>query len=203
MAKKKQRRRRRTARQSSSALVGSEKRREFFWKYIRYVEGIADYSQMQPSYKDENTDARVLGWAIGRQIVSLYLVEMLFQCYFQCQGVTSGIATHNLARLFRKLPQELREAVEKTYGQILNSEVEWTWDVCRTVDSFLYFLGTNPITNTRYPWQQDEGTLFAPNKLRPLIYALYIELHGYPYEEGSLDKQYDTEFRSFADSRLS
>ena len=71
----------------------------------------------------------------------------------------------------------------------------------RTVESFLDFLGKNPITKTRYPWQQQhDGVLFSPNMYRFLINALYIALHQYPFAKDSLDKRYDTRFKSLKDS---
>ena len=148
------------------------------------------------------TTNRALGWDIGRQIIALYLLEMLLKTYLERRDVTHVINTHNLALLFRRLSKNRRDTVEQIYTQILNSEVEWTWDICRTVECFLDFLGKNPIGKSRYPWQQQHiGTLFAPGKLRPVVVALYIGLHEYPYETGALDKRFDTQFRSFSESR--
>ena len=200
MVKKRQRPRRSTPKPTTSFLSDPSARKKFFDRYIRYLEGLADYSQKKHSY--EQNDPRELGWQIGRQIVSQYLVEMILRTSFERLGITKGTNTHNLAHLFRKLPQPLRNSVEETYKLILNSEVEWTWDVYRTADSFLDFLGKNPIGKTRYPWQQQhDGTLYSPDMYHPLIYALYIALHGYPYKKGSLDKRFDTRFKSLKDSR--
>ena len=127
--------------------------------------------------------------------------EMLLQAYLRRGGEARGVSTHNLARLYRIVPGEVRESVEKRCALILANEVERKWDVCRTVESFLNFLGKSPITKSRYPWQSNEDTLFAPDELRPLIYALYIELHGYPYEAGSMEKRFDTLFESLKESR--
>ena len=178
------------------------KRQRYFQKYLYYMEGLADYSQANHPYESVKNDHRALGWAIGKQVVALYLIEILLRIDYERRGITRGTSTHNLARLFRQLPKKSRETVETTYQRILHSEVQWTWDVCRTVQSFLAFLGKDPIVKTRYPWQQyPEGTLYSPDKLRPVIYALYIGLHGYPYAKASLEKQFDTEFRSFEESR--
>ena len=202
MAKKSQRHRRSNPPRNAPNPERDAKRRRYFEKYIYYLEGMADYFQVNHSYGKAKDDHRALGWDIGRQIVALYLVEMLLKIDFERRGVTRNINTHNLAHLFRKLPKDCRDTVEQLYTRILNSEFEWTWDVCRTVECFLDFLGKNPIGKTRYPWQQQHvGTLFAPGKLRPLISALYIGLHGYPYAKDSLDKRFDTQFRSFAESR--
>ena len=200
MAKNRQRRRRSVPKQPAPLLSDAGARQAFFEKYVRYLEGLADYSQEKPRYG--KNDPRELGWVIGRQIVSLYLVEMLLRVALERLGITKDTGTHNLAHLFRKLPQDRRNHVEKTYKLILNSEVQWTWDIHSTVESFLNFLGKSPIAKTRYPWQQQhEGVLYSPNSFRPLIYALYIGLHNYPYAKGFLDKRFDTHFKSFRDSR--
>ena len=202
MAKKTQRRRRPHPPGAAPETEPSAKRRTYFAKYVRFLEGMLDYFQMNHSYGDIEKDPRALGWDIGRQIVALYLAEMLLKTYFEIRGGTHDTNTHNLAHLFRKLPKDRQDTVEQIYTQILNSECEWTWDVCRTVECFLDFLGKNPIGKSRYPWQQQHvGTLYAPGKLRPLVSALYIGLHGYPYESGALDKRFDTQFKSFSESR--
>ena len=194
---------RRTTRQPTTHDPAVDaKRQTYFQKYLYYMEGLADYSQANHPYESIKNDHRALGWAIGKQVVALYLIEILLRIDYERRGITRGTSTHNLARLFQQLPKKSRETVEAAYQRILHSEVQWTWDVCRTVASFLAFLGKAPIVKTRYPWQQHpEGTLYSPDKLRPVIYALYIGLHGYPYAKGSLGKQFDTEFRSFEESR--
>ena len=48
-------------------------------------------------------------------------------------------------------------------------------------------------------WQGQE-TLYSANIYRYLIYAIFIELHGYP-TKGFFEKQYDTLFKSLAYSR--
>ena len=202
MAKKTKQHRRLNPPQNTPWFEDETKRRKFFQKYAYYLEGMLDYFQMNHSYDDAQKDPRVLGWTIGRQIIALYLVEMLLRIDFERRGITRNISTHNLGHLFRKLPKDRQDRVEQIYIKILNNECEWTWDVCRTVESFLNFLGKQPIVATRYFWQQgDKGTLFAPRLFRPLVSALLIALYGYPYEEGSLDKRFDTEFRSFSESR--
>ncbi len=202
MATKKQLPYRSTRRRTTQDTEADAKRRKYFEKYLYYLEGLADYSQANHSYGSAKDDYRTLGWAIGRQIVAFYLIEMLLRIDYERRGITCGTATHNLARLFRDLPRDSRDSVEKVYKRILNNEVEWTWDICRTVKSFLDFLGKNPIAKTRYPWQQQhEGTLFTPNSLRPLIYALYIGLYNYPCAKGSLDKRFNTKFKSLKESR--
>ena len=45
---------------------------------IYFFEGTVDYSQVKPPY-DDSRDPRALGWNIGRQITSQYVVEMLLR----------------------------------------------------------------------------------------------------------------------------
>ena len=168
--------------------------------FILIYEGLAEYYKAKCPFEEEG-DPRRMGWGIGRQIVAQYLVEILLKSALEHQGITRN--THNLAYLFKKLPGVQRNAVERRYKEFLNSEVEWTWDVFETVWSFLNYLGKNPIKKTRYPWQSgDENeTLFSPNIYLQLIYALFVELHGYPCDKGSFEKKIGTKFKSLADSR--
>ena len=145
-----------------------------------------------------------LGFDVGRQIVALYVMEMLLKYALDDVGVPHG-QHHNLLALFRALPRQRRRAVERKYKEILNSHVEWTWDVAKTVESFLEYLGTNAITDTRYFWEPDRthvgehaSILITPNTIRSLMYALFIELHHYPSKP--LQKRFDTTFQSLADS---
>ena len=92
---------------------------------------------------------------------------------------------------------------KKTYKRLLNSEVEWTWDVFCTIESSLRHLGENPITRTRYPWSHHEDTHYWTDELRRLVDALFIGLHNYPVKVGALDKRFDTEFRSLEESKRS
>ena len=166
---------------------------------INFLEGTVDYSQAKPPY-DDSEDPRVLGWNIGRQITAQYVIEMLLRYSLEKQSIQAR-NTHDLRYLFNKLPESKRNAVEDRYKVLLNSEVEWTWDVCKTVHSFLSFLGKNPIKNTRYPWQSSKDLLYNANMYRYLFYAIFIELHGYPTAEDSFEKRYETQFKSLADSR--
>ena len=194
MPKKNRRATERTAPDADDA-----KRQEFFKKYLYYLDGLAFFAGTECP-KEEKRYIR-MGWGIGRQMVSQYVVEMLLQIRLAKLGARQT-ETHNLVHLYRMLPEDDKNAVEKVYKQLLNAEVEWTWDVYETVASFLDFLGKNPIKKTRYPWQlQHDGTLFSPESYRYLLYALFIALHEYPAAKGSLDKRFDTEFRSFTKSR--
>lgn len=166
--------------------------------YELFLEGLADYFGTKCKY--EKNDPRRLGWAIGRQMVAEYLVEVLLQIHLERQGITRGIRTHNLNKLYSMVSQAHRTAIEKRYQMILNNEVDWTWDVHKSVTCFLNFLGKSPSAKSRYPWQQHENTLYSPRSYRPLIYALLIELFGYPYTPSSMDKRYNTRFKSLQDS---
>ena len=129
-----------------------------------------DYSDIPECPKEEETFIR-MGWGIGRQIVSQYVVEMLLQIRLKQQGVRRT-ETHNLAQLYRKLSEDDRNRAEKVYKQILNAEIASTWDVYETVGSFLDFQAKNPIKRTRYPWQQAHvGTLYSPESYRALVRA--------------------------------
>ena len=127
MVKRRQRPRGSTPKQNKSSLSEAKARLKYFEKYIVYLEGMADYIQINHKY--EKDDHRQVGWGIGRQIVAQYLVEMLLRVDLERQGITIGTKTHNLAHLFRKLPHGRRNSVETVYKLILNSEVEEAWNV--------------------------------------------------------------------------
>ena len=166
------------------------------------LEGMLDYFNAKSPRDDK--DRRVFGWNLGRQFVALYLTEIFLKCAYAKYHDDGFPHTHNLKYLFQRLPAIRRKAVEKKYKRILNSRVEWTWDVFRTVESFLTFLGRNPITETRYYWDKNGVSntlgvrgfqgLMAPNDFGPLIYALCIVLHDYP--SAPLVRRYDTKFPS-------
>ena len=119
-------------------------------------------------------------------------------------GVVHG-KHHNLQELFRNLPRQQRSQVERIYKQLVNSNKEWAWDIAKSVDSFLQYLGDNPITDTHYFWEPDRthiadhaSILIMPNDIQNLVYALFIALHNYPTQP--IEKRYDTKFPSLADS---
>ena len=82
---------------------------------------------------------------------------MLLKYALDNAGVSHG-QHHNLQELFRNLSRQRRRAVERKYKEILNSEVQRTWDVARTAESFLKYLGENAITDTRYFWGRTART---------------------------------------------
>ena len=114
MAKKSQRHRRSNPPRNASKPERDAKRRRYFEKYIYYLEGMADYFQVNHSYGKAKDDHRALGWDIGRQIVALYLVEMLLKVDFERRGVTRNINTQSGASLpqaAQRLPGHRRAAI--------------------------------------------------------------------------------------------
>ena len=169
---------------------------------IHWLEGLL--ALLEAPFPHERDDPRRLGFQVGRQIVGLYIIEMLLKYALDGSGVAHG-AHHNLHDLFRKLSRQRRRAVERKYVEILNSNTEWTWDVAKSVDSFLLYLGKNAITDTRYFWEPDRShlvehasILVMPDTIRSMLYALFIELHNYPSKP--IVKRYDTRFESLAKS---
>ncbi len=170
------------------------------------VAGMLDYLDKRCPSKGQ--DPRIFGWNLGRQLVAQYLAEILLKCAYAKYHNDAFPHTHSLAYLFQHLPTSKRRAVEEKYKILLNSGVEWTWDVFETVKSFLAFLGDKPITETRYYWDKRSSSntlaiqgfqgLMAPDDHRVLSYALYIVLHGYP--SPPLVKRYDTRFVSLRDA---
>ena len=149
-------------------------------------------------------DPRRMGFAQGKQVVGLYLVEMLLKYALDDAGTSHG-QHHNLQELFRNLSRQRKRAVERKYKDILNSEFDLAWDVAETVNSLLSYLGGNAITDTRYFWEpgrshaaEHASIMIAPGMLRSLIYALFIVLHNYPAQP--IVKRYDTAFISLAES---
>lgn len=148
-------------------------------------------------------DPQEIGYKIGRQIIGLYIVKMLFKYALDNAGIEHG-KHHNLHHLFMYLLNDRRKAVEQKYKEILNSQLKETWDVANSVDSLLKYLGKNPITDTRYFWEprHDEykliSTLIMPEVIYTLLYSLFIILHDYPSQP--IIKRYNTTFRSLVGS---
>ena len=178
-------------------MEGNEKKPNIVW-----MEGLL--TLFDAPFPHDVDDPRRMGFAVGQQIVGLYIIEMLLKYALDDHGSSHG-QHHNLHELFRNLSRPRRRAVQRKYEEILNSEVEWAWDVAETVDSLLQYLGNNAITDTRYFWEPDRNhlgehasILFAPRMLRPLIYALFVELHNYPSKP--ITKRYNTTFQSLEES---
>ncbi len=169
---------------------------------IVWMEGLL--TLFDASFPHDVNDPRKMGFEVGRQIIGLYIIEMLLKYALDDSGASHG-QHHNLHELFRNLSRPRRRAVQRKYTEILNSEADWAWDVAETVDLLLHYLGENAITDTRYFWEpgrhhaaEHASILFAPGMLRPLIYALFIVLHNYPSKR--IVKRYDTTFQSLAES---
>ena len=103
----------RRKRKKEDFYADREHRRQFFQHYLYFLEGLADYSKAKHSYGDNPDDHRKLGWTIGRQIAPLYLLEMLLRIDHELRGDAKSTNHHNLARLFRRLPNDRKSAAEK------------------------------------------------------------------------------------------
>ena len=154
-------------------MTGKERKPNKVW-----MEGLLNL--FEASFPHDQDDPRLMGFHDGQQIVGLYIMEMPLKYALDYSGSSNG-QHHNLHDLFRNLPRQRRRSVERKYFEILNSEVDWTWDVAETAESLLVYLGENAITDTRYFWEPDRNheadhasNLFAPKMLRPLVYALFI-----------------------------
>ena len=173
-------------------MVIQEKKPEITW-----ILGLLSYFETQSPY--DLPDVRRMGFDVGRQVVGLYLAEMLLKYSLDRYG-TPHRAHHNLLDLYLRLPRDLRPIAEQKYKELLNAELEWTWDVYESVESFLSYLGRNAIKDTRYFWERGihhyapgYSILIAPQELRLLIYCLLIALHGFP--EKPLERRFKTTFR--------
>ena len=169
---------------------------------VQWLEGLLTH--FETKFPHGTNDPRRMGFFVGQQIVGLYLLEMLFKYALDNAGVQHG-HHHNLHELFQKLPRQRRRAIERRCTALLNAQCDWAWDVAKTADSLLLYLGRSAITDTRYFWEPDRShaadhasILFAPDMLRPLIYALLITLFNYPTKP--IIKRYNTTFRSLAES---
>ena len=169
---------------------------------IIWMEGLL--TLYEAAFPHGESDPRSMGFNLGKQVVGLYIAEMLLKYALEGTGRTHG-DHHNLHELFRNLPRQQRKAVERKYKELLNSVFEWAWDVAESADSLLRYLGNNAITDTRYFWEggrnhlaEHASILISPRMLYPLIYALFIALHEYPSKP--IVKRYDTIFHSLEES---
>lgn len=165
-----------------------------------WFEGLLDL--FDASLGQGNKERRAIGYAVGRQVIGVYILELILKGALNKLG-TPYERIHNLLQLYSKLPCASKEAAERKYAQILADEVERTWDVTRTVESFLDYLGSDPFNDTRYFWERHRSSgrsiVFLPPSLRHLIYALFIALHNYP-EGFEPEARYRTQFDSLEDS---
>ena len=167
---------------------------------VVWLEGVLDY--FNTPFPHEPEDPRLIGFGIGRQVVGLYLSEMLLKHSLDDLNQPYGHG-HNLHDLFNALPLPHRNAVESKYSEILSGSVSEIWDFANSVASFLEYLGDDPMTDSRYFWERirprNMSIVFFNTSLRPLIYALFVALHNYP-EEGQYQERYHTKFISFEDT---
>ena len=150
-------------------------------------------------FPHESGDPRTFGFQVGQRMIGLYLSEILLK-YALDDLNREFNRSHNLYALFKRLPHPRRRAVAKKYDEILHNRVSSTWDYARSVESLLQYLGDNPLTDIRYFWEvRREIIPLSPRPLMPLVYALFIELHGYP-QNGPLKKWYEPVFLPLEDS---
>ena len=179
------------------------KSRDESWKpNIVWMEGML--TLFEAKFPLESEDHRRIGFDVGRQIISLYLVEVILKCAFDDPRAIRH-ARHNLYKLFNSLSIEKIANCERTYRALLNSSKEWEWDIADSVESLLKYLGKTAFTDTRYFWDPGRthiasfsSILVMPNTIGNLLYALFISLHGYPSEP--LEKRFDTYFQSLEES---
>lgn len=167
---------------------------------ISWIEGLLTLFKAEFPY-DEN-DGRKLGFAVGRQVIGLYFIELLI-LYALEESKVKYKANHDLKYLYGLLPIHKKRKVEKKYSELLNNTFETTWDIARSVESFLEYLGKNPITDSRYFWKRPHNVhrsvLFLPQNLETLIWAFLIALHHYP-QSGPIERRYQTKFESLQES---
>ena len=167
---------------------------------ITWFEGLLDYFDTELSQGNEERQA--IGHSVGRQIIGLYVIEVILKHAFEQEGQPYP-KTRNLLELFKALSETKRAAAELKYRQILHDEVVETWDFAETVSEFLMYLGNDAMTESRYFWEREHSPgrsiLFLPQKLRPLMYALFIALHDYP-EGHEFEQHYETKYISLAES---
>ena len=165
-------------------------------KIERWIEGLLDYFNMEcPSTWPEHLR---FGFAVGRQVTGLYIIEVLLK-YTREGRKRPYRQDHNLRKLLQGLPPRDRKKIEKKYKLILRSNTQEALDIEKSVSALLSYLGSNPITSTRYFWERSHDNdsamsiLVAPHMLRRVIYAILIPLHGYP-QQGGLRARFSTTF---------
>ena len=162
-----------------------------------WLEGLVDY--LNVPFPHESGDPRTVGFQVGQRVIGLYLIEMLLKYALDDLRREFG-RSHNLYSLFKKLPRPRRRAVAKKYEELLYQHVSSTWDYARSVEALLQYSGDNPVTDTRYFWEaRREAIPLSPGPLLPLVYALFIELHGYP-QKGPFKNRRKTVFLPFEES---
>ena len=163
---------------------------------VVWMEGLLDYFNAE--FPFDNDDPRSIGFAVGRQIIGLHIVELLLKYKLDELKITYE-HDHNLALLYRSIPKGLRDGSERKYREILSSFALEAWEHAKSIESLLQYYGPRAITDSRYFWEpadHREGPMsivFDSGTLYSLVYAFFITLHGYP-EAGSPVKKYETKF---------
>ncbi len=162
-------------------------------------EGLLDFCRARGTY--DKDDRRLIGWNLGRQIIAQHMIELALKVEL-AKHRPKVPKNHDLGQLFCALPQRRRKKAEKVYCEELQNSVKETFDVFRTIDSFLKFLGHNPSVETRYYWDEDSVSntlgvnhfvnLIAPDDYTRLVYALMIAFHDYP--TNPMKHNFDTRF---------
>ena len=134
-------------------------------RLLYFSEGMLDYCQAPCPFGDPN-DVRRVGWNMGRQIICQHVVELALKSEL-ARHQRAVPKHHDLGAIFKALPRRRRKKAEDIYQQVLKFRVQWTWDVFRTIKSFLDFLGERPTVETRYYFE--EG---AKSKSNLTVWAL-------------------------------
>ena len=185
-------RRRQDPQKINTRRTGKRIKADIFW-----LEGLLDYFNVPIPQGYEGLQG--LGIQVGKRMIGLYLTEMLLK--YALDDLNRKFSRgHNLHSLFKKIPRPRRRAVSKKYEEILCDRVDWTWDYARSVEPLLKYSGDNPIIDTRYFWEgRREAIPLSPESLKPLVHALFIELHGYP-QGRPLKRRHKTVFVPFEGS---
>ena len=179
------------------------KRRDANWKpNVVWMEGVL--ALLTAKFPHDNEDRRKIGFGVGRQIIGLYLVEIILKCAVDDHRVVRR-SRHDLLKLFENLSPEQKSNSEGMYRTLLNSNTEWTWDIAESVESLLTYMGKTAFTDTRYFWDSKRthvvrhaSILMMPETVVNLVYALFVSLHRYPTKP--IIRQFDTAFRSLEQS---
>ena len=150
---------------------------------------------------------RGLGFAIGRQIIGLYLAEIALKYALDERDIDYQ-DSHDIEMLYLHLPEEERTNLRRGYTKILHSESGHAWDFQRSIDELIRHLAEDPFTVTRYYWDRppEDGdvVLFHPERLIPLVDAILSELHGIelaPRKEAYFERDFQSFQASLPGSR--
>ena len=115
-------------------------------------------------------DTERLGIHQGREIIGVFIVEIILKCLLADAGVEHNHRTHKLRELFGKLPDGYKMKIEQEYRNVINGYNVNAW----SVEQFLNSLAEDPITQTRYFWEpHDMGNGDKDVVVGWLIYDTY------------------------------